>query len=466
MKFSRSDVHCKVHKIPDLKFEQQSLTSFAGLVVFQQFFAVIDFKARLGCCFRHLQNTRIFGHAAIILQLVVHILLGYRELRDSDCYRDDPLVKRVLGLNRLPNVGTISRSLKDADEKSVAKLRRLLREMVFERLKTMQLSRMTLDFDGSVQSTGRFAEGAAVGFNKKKKGQRSYYPLFCTIAQTGQVIDFLHRPGNVHDSRGARAFILTCIGQIRQVLPAARLEVRMDSAFFSDEVIAALDEHEIEFTVTVPFERFPELKGMIERRERWRRLNGELSYFETSWKPKKWDYRFRFVFVRARVKKQQKGPVQLDLFVPYKQDYDFKVVVTNKWMGAKAVVAFHNGRGSQEGVFGELKSQCQMGYVPVRGLIGNQLYLLAGLFAHNLSRELQMRTIRPRRGTTAKRAALWVFEQLDSMRGTLIRRAGRFTRPQGKLTLTISAGPTIKDRILQHLAALRAQQPNPLFMQR
>jgi hypothetical protein len=27
-----------------------------------------------------------------------------------------------------------------------------------------------LDFDGSVQSTGRFAEGTAVGFNKKKKG--------------------------------------------------------------------------------------------------------------------------------------------------------------------------------------------------------------------------------------------------------------------------------------------------------
>jgi hypothetical protein len=44
-----------------------------------------------------------------------------------------------------------------------------------------------MDFDGSVISTGRVAEGTAVGFNKKKKGQRSYYPLFCTIAQTTQV---------------------------------------------------------------------------------------------------------------------------------------------------------------------------------------------------------------------------------------------------------------------------------------
>ena len=61
------------------------------------------------------------------------------------------------------------------------------------------LRRGRVDFDGSVQSTGRRAEGTAVGFNKKKKGQRSYYPLSATIAQTGQVLDVHHRPGNVHD---------------------------------------------------------------------------------------------------------------------------------------------------------------------------------------------------------------------------------------------------------------------------
>ena len=41
---------------------------------------------------------------------------------------------------------------------------------------------VTLDFDGSGQSTRRHAEGSAVGYNKKRKGARSYYPLFCTVA--------------------------------------------------------------------------------------------------------------------------------------------------------------------------------------------------------------------------------------------------------------------------------------------
>jgi len=75
-------------------------------------------------------------------------------------------------------------------------MRQLCREGVLERLILAKFSRLTLDFDGSVLSIqGSSREGTAVGFNRKKKAARSYYPLFCTIAQTGQVFDVYHRPG-------------------------------------------------------------------------------------------------------------------------------------------------------------------------------------------------------------------------------------------------------------------------------
>ena len=455
MKSSRKDVRCKAHAVPELKFESQSLTSFAGLVVFQVFFARIGLKARLGRCFAHLAGGKVYGRATLFLQLVVHLLLGYRELRDARYYGDDPLVRRFLGLRRLPDVATLSRMLRDADPKSVANLRRLLKDLLFERLQGLLLPRITLDFDGSVQSTTRRAEGTAVGFNKKKKGARSYYPLFCTVAQTGQVLDFLHRSGNVHDSHGAREFILACIQEVREALPGVVIEVRMDSAFFSDEIVMALDEAGIEFSVSVPFERFAELKGKIEGRKRWRRLGGGVAYFEEQWKPKVWKRRFRFLFIRTRAKRQQKGPIQLDLFLPYEYGHDFKVVVTNKTLSPKRVLAFHEGRGAQEGIFGELKSHCQMGYVPVRKWLGNQTYLLAGLLAHNLLRELQMMTAAPCRGTTEKRTPLWAFERLNTFRAGLIQRAGRLTRPHGKLTLTIGANHRIKNRLLDLLGRLQ-----------
>lgn len=455
MKCSRAEVRRQVHALPQLRFETQSLTSFSGLVLFQQFFATLGLLARLRSCFAHLQGGKVFSRATVFLQLIVHLLLGYRELRDSRYYRDDPLVKRVLGLRRLPDVATLSRMLREADTRSVDNVRGLLRELIFQRLRNLGLARITLDFDGSVQSTRRLAEGTAVGFNKKRKGQRSYYPLFCTIAQTGQVLDFLHRPGNVHDSRGAQAFIVACIAAIREVLPQVRVEVRMDSAFFSDEVVTLLNAAKVEFTLSVPFERFVRLKQRIEAQRRWWKVGNQMSAFALWWKPESWSHECCFVLVRTQVKEQIKGPVQLDLFVPHVYGYEFKVIVTNKPLSLRPLIEFHNGRGSQEGIFGELKSHCQMGYVPVRTCLGNQLYLLAGLLAHNLTRELQMATTPRKRRTTAKRAPLWAFERLDTFRGGFVQRAGRLTRPHGKLTLTMSMPPWLQHRLLHCLAALR-----------
>ena len=73
---------------------------------------------------------------------------------------------------------------------------------------SVSASPVSLDFDGSVISTMVMPKGTAVGYNPKKKGARSYYNLFCTVAQTGQFLDVLHRPGNVHDSKDAHAFMM------------------------------------------------------------------------------------------------------------------------------------------------------------------------------------------------------------------------------------------------------------------
>ena len=249
MKLKRSDIVADVYKVPELRFEDEadnSLTSFAGLVIFQALFARMKIKGRLQACFAHLSGGSIYGFGRIFLWLVVHLLLGYRRLRDRDYYADDPLVKRVLGLTQLPDASTISRMLARVDPRAVERLRRFSRELVLDRLVAEGLTRVTLDFDGSVLSTSRHAEGTAIGFNKKKKGARSYYPLFCTVAQTGQIFDLHHRPGNVHDSNGARPFITSCLSEVRQRLPGVVLEARVDSAFFDETQLLSLAMERVE----------------------------------------------------------------------------------------------------------------------------------------------------------------------------------------------------------------------------
>jgi len=290
MKSSKAETVRRFHKIPRLVFAAESrLTSYAGLVVFQSLFSRLDLKQRLRACFSCSGGQAIFSPSGVMMLLVLHLLLGFRRLRGLDYYRDDPLVARLVGWSRLPDVSTVSRSLGAMDEGNVDAVRSLLRQLVTDRLAAEPIARVTVDFDGSVQSTTGHAEGTAVGFNKVKKGARSYYPLFCTVAQTGQFFDLHHRPGNVHDSNGAAVFMAHCLDELRAALPGRRFEARIDSAFFNDTIFPTLDAAGVEFSCSVPFHRFGKLKEMIESRELWHRIDQHWSYFECAWSPECWD---------------------------------------------------------------------------------------------------------------------------------------------------------------------------------
>jgi hypothetical protein len=341
------------------------------------------------------------------------------------------------------------------ESEGVESVRQLSRSVVIEGLQREQLPRLTLDFDGSVQSTKGHAEGTAVGYNKNKKGARSYYPLFCTVAQTGQFFDICHRPGNVHDSNGAAQFMLNCFTDAKAGLKNTIFESRVDSAFFNQDVFSSFDQNYVKFSASVPFERFSQLKDMIEQRKRWHRIDKQWSFFETEWKPKSWDSAFRFIFTRKKTKRQHKGPLQLHLFEPRDFNYDYKVIVTNKSESAKTIVLFHNGRGSQEAIFGDAKNDAALDAIPTKRLAGNQIFTLCAMMAHNLSRELQMLAAPSASRALPKRPAAWAFEKLDTLRHRIIQRAGRFTRPQGELTLTMSANHAVRKDLLHLLDVLQ-----------
>lgn len=454
MRSSRARAHSSCHAIPELRFEDQQLTSFAGVVLLQALFDRMRLRAKLTRCFPRRDGRATYRSHVVVLCLIVHLFIGFRRLRDRDFYHDDPMIKRTLGLERVPDVSTFSRTLNSVDDPSVDRLKEMASRQVLDRLNHLALRRITLDFDGSVQSTQGHLEGTAVGYNKQKKGRRSYYPLFATVAQTQQILDLHHRPGNVHDSNGAREFIEKCVKQARKACPGGTVEARMDAAFFDQKILLWLDELGVEFTASVPFARLAELKGFVEDRKRWVKVDERWSFFERTWKPKSWDRPLRFVFLRQKVRRQSKAPLQLDFFEPREHGYQYTVLVTNKAAGARTVFRFHHGRGSQEGIFADAKTSAQLDYLPVRSRNGNQTYTLCAMVAHNMAREIQMNAYEPDRRTTEKRAPLWSFESLHRLRHRIIQRAGRLTRPAGKLTLTLNSNESLSQE-LQHL--LQAQ---------
>ena len=451
MKPSKAQVTSRVHALPTLRFEEQQLTSYGGTIVLQALFSRLSLKKRLARCFKWVKGAA-YSSQVIMMLLIVHLLLGCRQLRERDAYAGDPVIKRVLGLGDVPDVATITRRLSGLKEAEIEKVHALNRTLVLERLKSEQLRCLTVDFDGSVITTRRHAEGTAVGYNKKRKGGRSYYPLFSTIAQTGQIFDLQHRSGNVHDSNGAQEFMRACFDEVRASLPNAQLEARMDSAFFGEDLVRSLADQRVEFTVSLPFERFPRLKTLIETRKTWNPIDKTWAYAELDWKPSKWRGAFRVIAIRQWTRRQRKEPLQLDLFTPKDYDYEYKVILTNK-VGetAQLVLHFHNGRGSQEGILGEAKACTQLDYIPMRREVGNRTFALASVMAHNLGRELQM-VATPRSGTDSiKRAALWPFRKLSTLRRRIFVRPGRLNHPEGKLTLTVSGNERVRHELTQLL---------------
>jgi hypothetical protein len=137
VKISKSQIHANVKKIPDLRFEDQKLTSYSGIVILQALFKKLELSKRLRECFEHRTEPLIVGFGAVARILIIHLMLGHRRLRDIDLYKDDPMVLRALSLKRMPNVSTIVRTLRRMDRFGIENVRLLSQEIVLQRLEKL-----------------------------------------------------------------------------------------------------------------------------------------------------------------------------------------------------------------------------------------------------------------------------------------------------------------------------------------
>jgi hypothetical protein len=115
MRSSKTQIPSRVHAVPAIRFTDQTLTSASGLLLFQVLFNRLNLRDRLRRCCHHVRGVGDFKLPELFLTLVIHIILGYRELDDIRFYNDDPLVLRLLGLRRLPVTSTLSRRLRAVD---------------------------------------------------------------------------------------------------------------------------------------------------------------------------------------------------------------------------------------------------------------------------------------------------------------------------------------------------------------
>src|SRR3989441_11154806 len=134
-------------------------------------------------------------------------LFPYTTLFRSRYLASDPLIARFCGLARIPTARTVGNWLRQFTQTTLAPLVQLNHDLVIDAVKRLALPRLTIDIDGTVVRTGATVGWAFRGFNPHHRKDPSYYPLLAHLAQTGHILRVKNRPGNVHDSKQAVAFL-------------------------------------------------------------------------------------------------------------------------------------------------------------------------------------------------------------------------------------------------------------------
>ena len=107
---------------------------------------------------------------------------------------------------------------------------------------------LVIDIDSTIcEVDGNLKQGAGFGYTHVL----GYHPLLATRADTGEVLHARMRKGQANTQRGAVRFVDELVARVRRAGAAGELTVRVDSGFWSNDTIVALNRLDVRFTMAV-----------------------------------------------------------------------------------------------------------------------------------------------------------------------------------------------------------------------
>ncbi len=440
MRLNVASLHQMVKGKLHVEFARQELTSYSGLELLRRYLRQCDLPSRLRAACATTGGD--YGGGRLALLVLALLYSGARRLEHLRYLAGDPLIARFCGLARIPTARTMGNWLRQFTQATLAPLVQLNHDLVTEAIARLQLPRLTIDVDGTVVRTGGRVAWAFRGFNPHHRKDPSYYPLLAHLAQTGHILRLKNRPGNVHDSKQAVAFLREVIDGLRtrfgQRLP---LEFRMDAAFFQRDVLRLLPARGCHYAIKVGYWSWLPLKQLAAERERWLPIAPEVTGFLHDLHIPQWNLRLRVMIYRKHVAHESPKNFQLDLFTPDDGHYEYAAVATNLALDLPALYAFICGRGAQEKTLAELKGEFALDVVPTAHYGANCAWQQLSILAHNLARSFQLDTLAPPKPRSRKRTYAYLIRSMRTLRFLLVVRAGRLARIGGRHVLRLSNNP-------------------------
>jgi len=164
-----------------------------------------------------------------------NLFVGGSCLEDIRNLRRSDAVRRLLGADRIPAPSTAGDFLRRFGKWDLHALRAGIdaaRRKVWKRMPRRFRLRATVDIDSHIKEVyGDYKEGADFSYTKKW----SYHPLLVTLAETGECLRLINRPGNAPSAEGASEALRSVFELMRRQF--GRIYARGDSKFCPSETL-------------------------------------------------------------------------------------------------------------------------------------------------------------------------------------------------------------------------------------
>jgi DDE family transposase len=347
-----------------------------------------------------------------------HVLtFAYNALCDGTCLQDlelrrhDEVFLDALGARRIPDPTTAGDFCRRFDETSLRLLQDIVHDVrigVWAEQPAEFFHRAILDMDGTlVETSGQCKQGMDIAYD----GTWGYHPLVLTLANTGEVLGLVNRPGNRPSHEGAaaevdRALAVCFRGGFRTAL------LRGDTDFSQTEHLDRWDaDPRVRFIFGYdaapnlvalaeawparawqPLQRRPRYdvqtqprtrpdnvkEAVVVRREFENLKLQSEAVAEFNYRPTACTTTYRMVVVRKDLSVTKGERVLFD-------DVRYFFYLTNDWVSAADAIVFSaNDRCHQENLLAQLHSGVRALRAPVDNLTSNWAYMVMTALAWDL----------------------------------------------------------------------------------
>lgn len=360
-----------------VQFSEKNLTGNAGLVHLGRFAEKLGLSKMIQ---QHISIQRgdsaIYSPADVVMMLVMGVLAGAKHISHLAILRADTAIRHLFKWNDFPDdttFGRIFRLFTPRHCKELSDVEAMARRKVWSK---KFFGKITLDLDSTVRGVYGSQEGAAKGYNPKKRGQKSYHPLLCFIAETRECLHNWFRSGNAYSANGSVEFIKECFARIPKRV--WRIVVRADSAFFNGDLMDYLEEKSSQYMIKV------KMRGLVSLLENqtWRKIKSRPGFESTvfQYKCSGWKRSRRFVAIREIIMTESDDC----LFPEPKIEYNYFCYVTNMNLSPLASHKYYGKRATSENWIEWCKNHMASGSILTQDFWANSAIFQSCILAYNL----------------------------------------------------------------------------------